>query len=146
VAPEQAEGKRSATTSQTSGSEAPSREQPTAVEASSTPQTSPQASAQRLAQRGAVEPSAARSSADPDPETPDVSIQATPSEAGTRRERASTRGGRKISLEDEFVIEGKLEKPSAYYILRRSTLDYDWARLGARFSPLVLESVQDPLF
>ena len=47
---------------------------------------------------------------------------------------------------DEFLVEGKLEKPSAYYILRRSSLDYDWARLDAKFSPLVLESVQDPLF
>jgi hypothetical protein len=49
-------------------------------------------------------------------------------------------------LDEEILIEGKLEKPSAYYILRRSSLDYDWARLTAEFSPLVLESVQDPLF
>lgn len=49
-------------------------------------------------------------------------------------------------IADEFLVEGKLEKPSAYYILRRSSLDYDWARLDAKFSPLVLESVQDPLF
>jgi hypothetical protein len=42
------------------------------------------------------------------------------------------------------LVEGRLEKPSAYYILRRSSLDYDWARLDAKFSPLVLESVQDP--
>lgn len=57
------------------------------------------------------------------------------------------KGGKKaISIEDEFLIEGKLEKPNAYYILRRSSVDFDWARLGATFSPLVLESVQDPLF
>ena len=54
-------------------------------------------------------------------------------------------GKKKISL-DDFLVEGKLEKPSAYYILRRSQLEHDWARLDARFSPLVLESVQDPLF
>jgi hypothetical protein len=58
----------------------------------------------------------------------------------------STQGSKKISLEEEFLIEGKLEKPSAYYILRRSRADYDWARLDAKFLPLVLESVQDPLF
>jgi hypothetical protein len=52
----------------------------------------------------------------------------------------------KTRIEEEFLIEGKLEKPSAYYILRRSEVDFDWARLGATFSPLVLESVQDPLF
>jgi hypothetical protein len=55
-------------------------------------------------------------------------------------------GGKKVFSLDEFLVEGKLEKPSAYYILRRSSLDHDWARLDARFLPLVLESVQDPLF
>jgi hypothetical protein len=54
--------------------------------------------------------------------------------------------GKKITLDDTFTVEGTLEKPSAFYILRRSALDYDWARLDARLSPLVLESVQDPLF
>jgi hypothetical protein len=56
------------------------------------------------------------------------------------------RAGKRTVIKDEFLVEGKLEKPSAYYILRRSSLDYDWARLDAKFSPLVLESVQDPLF
>ena len=64
---------------------------------------------------------------------------------GSRRSRGDA-GGSSTVIEDEFLVEGKLEKPSAYYILRRSSLDYDWARLDAKFSPLVLESVQDPLF
>jgi hypothetical protein len=55
------------------------------------------------------------------------------------------KGGKNV-IDEEFLIEGKLEKPNAYYILRRSQVDFDWARLDARFSPLVLESVQDPLF
>lgn len=56
-------------------------------------------------------------------------------------------GGKKvISLDDDFLVEGRLEKPSAFYVLRRSATDYDWARLDAVFTPLVLESVQDPLF
>lgn len=66
-----------------------------------------------------------------------------------RRSRPASdrsRGSKKISIEDDFLIEGKLEKPSAYYILRRSRAEYDWARLDAKFLPLVLESVQDPLF
>ena len=53
---------------------------------------------------------------------------------------------KKISLDDDFLVEGELEKPSAFYVFRRSELDYDWARLDAKFTPLVLESVQDPLF
>lgn len=56
-------------------------------------------------------------------------------------------GGKKvISLDDEFLVEGQLEKPSAFYVLRRSSTDYDWARLDATMTPLVLESVWDPLF
>ena len=69
----------------------------------------------------------------------------TASKTGGDRGRTSPAGTRTV-IEDEFLVEGKLEKPSAYYILRRSSLDYDWARLDAKFSPLVLESVQDPLF
>lgn len=65
--------------------------------------------------------------------------------SGGDRGRADSPGSKTV-IQDEFLVEGKLEKPSAYYILRRSSLDYDWARLDAKFSPLVLESVQDPLF
>lgn len=71
--------------------------------------------------------------------------EAKPTSAG--KAKAASRGGNKvISLDDEFLVEGKLEKPSAFYVLRRSSTDYDWARLDAVFTPLVLESVQDPLF
>lgn len=70
---------------------------------------------------------------------------------GKGKQPAATKSGRKGKggknvIDEEFLIEGKLEKPNAYYILRRSQVDFDWARLDARFSPLVLESVQDPLF
>jgi hypothetical protein len=62
-------------------------------------------------------------------------------------DKPKTSGGKKrISLDDEFLVEGKLEKPSAFFVFKRSAVDYDWARLDAQFTPLVLESVQDPLF
>jgi hypothetical protein len=64
----------------------------------------------------------------------------------TKTATKSSGGGRKITLEEEFLVEGKLEKPNAFYILKRSQAEYDWARLDAKFLPLVLESVQDPLF
>jgi len=68
------------------------------------------------------------------------------SEASASDQPRSNSGRKKISLEDEFLVEGKLEKPSAFFVFKRSALEYDWARLDARFAPLVLESVQDPLF
>lgn len=70
-----------------------------------------------------------------------------PSRADTAPAGGKATGGKKaISLEDEFYVEGKLDKPSAFYVLRRSSTDYDWARLDATMTPLVLESVWDPLF
>lgn len=66
---------------------------------------------------------------------------------GPRRPQGATTGGKKsISIDEEILVEGKLEKPSAFYVLRRSSTDYDWARLDATMTPLVLESVWDPLF
>ncbi|MEX1369248.1 MAG: hypothetical protein AB1Z98_39330 [Nannocystaceae bacterium] len=77
----------------------------------------------------------------------DAPARAEPgSGSSTAAGRGRSSDGPRRVIEDEFLVEGKLEKPSAYYILRRSSLDYDWARLDAKFSPLVLESVQDPLF
>jgi hypothetical protein len=81
--------------------------------------------------------------------TPGADSSESERTGSTKRTAAPTRsrgGSKKISIEDEFLIEGRLEKPSAYYILRRSRAEYDWARLDAKFLPLVLESVQDPLF
>jgi hypothetical protein len=79
-------------------------------------------------------------------------VQAQPpgsdvSKASETGSKSPPRGGRrKIALDDDFLVEGQLEKPSAYYVFRRSAMDYDWARLDAQFTPLVLESVQDPMF
>jgi hypothetical protein len=104
-------------------------------------------------------PTPAKAKAAPTPAKDGATVQADAqagtSTKGTKAPKGATKasskkpaaGGKKaISIDDEFLIEGKLEKPNAYYILRRSSIDFDWARLGATFSPLVLESVQDPLF
>jgi hypothetical protein len=68
------------------------------------------------------------------------------SEANPATDKSRSSGKKRISLDDEFLVEGKLEKPSAFFVFKRSAVDYDWARLDALFAPLVLESVQDPLF
>ena len=55
------------------------------------------------------------------------------------------KSGGKVVIDNPFDVTAR-EKPSAFFLFQRSTMDYDWARLDAQFSPLVLESVQDPLF
>jgi hypothetical protein len=89
----------------------------------------------------AAKPAAGKSS-------PEKAAKKTAAKADKSSTKPATNksGNKVISLDDEFLVEGKLEKPSAFYVLRRSSTDYDWARLDAVFTPLVLESVQDPLF
>lgn len=77
--------------------------------------------------------------------TPEGGAEASASEPATKP-GGGPGGGKRINLDDEFLVEGKLEKPSAFFVFKRSALEYDWARLDAQFTPLVLESVQDPLF
>lgn len=72
-----------------------------------------------------------------------------PADGGSQAEgtdSSGSKGKKKLNLDDDFLVEGKLEKPNAFQVLRRASMDYDWARLDAKFVPLVLESVQDPLF
>ncbi len=97
----------------------------------------------RSADANAAAPAAADAPAADDPAPATGSAGST---GGSTGRSDGGGGGKKVYSLDEFLVEGKLEKPSAYYILRRSSLDHDWARLDARFLPLVLESVQDPLF
>lgn len=77
---------------------------------------------------------------------PTPAAEPAPADKPTSSTSSSSSGSRRISLDDEFLVEGKLEKPSAFFVFKRSALEYDWARLDAQFTPLVLESVQDPLF
>ncbi|NVB39089.1 hypothetical protein G6O69_14695 [Pseudenhygromyxa sp. WMMC2535] len=78
--------------------------------------------------------------------TPEASPSSSEDGTGSGSASSSAGGSKRISLDDEFLVEGKLEKPSAFFVFKRASLDYDWARLDAKFAPLVLESVQDPLF
>jgi hypothetical protein len=71
---------------------------------------------------------------------------APPADSKTSTPERAKSSKKVISLDDDFLVEGQLDKPSAFYILKRSEADYDWARLGVELAPLVLESVQDPLF
>ena len=78
--------------------------------------------------------------------TPEGGAEASSSEPAKPTSSTGGSGSKRINLDDDFLVEGKLEKPSAFFVFKRSALEYDWARLDAQFTPLVLESVQDPLF
>lgn len=51
-------------------------------------------------------------------------------------------GGKKVyKIEGEIVIEGKIQKPEAFYVLQKSNINYDWHELKQEFVPRILESV-----
>jgi hypothetical protein len=56
-------------------------------------------------------------------------------------------GGKKVYvIKTDFVIEGRIQKPNAFYVLQRSQINYDWAALKQRFVPRILESLNKSPF
>ena len=56
-------------------------------------------------------------------------------------------GGRKVfRITTGFVIEGRIQKPNAFYVLQRSQINYDWAALKKNFIPRILDSVEKSPF
>jgi len=58
---------------------------------------------------------------------------------------AKKRQPRVIQLE-EIVIEGRVQKPNAFYILNRSNLGYEVLELRTSFLPKIVRSVQKEPF
>jgi hypothetical protein len=79
-----------------------------------------------LAQEKPAEPAPAKDGAEP----PKVRI-----------ERGA--GGKKVyRIEAEIRIEGKIQKPEAFYVLQKSGINYDWQELKQDFLPKIVESVK----
>lgn len=51
-----------------------------------------------------------------------------------------------IALDGDFVVEGQLDKPSAFFVFRRSAMNFDWPRLSVRLRPLISAAARDPAF
>lgn len=57
------------------------------------------------------------------------------------------KGGRKVyRLTTGFVIEGRIQKPNAFYVLQRSQINYDWAGLKQKFVPRILDALRKSPF
>ena len=55
------------------------------------------------------------------------------------------RGNRILVLEEE-IVEGRIEKPEAFYILQPTNLNYEHAELKESFIPELLRTVQEEPF
>jgi hypothetical protein len=75
--------------------------------------------------------------------------QAAPAEgaqpAAVKVERGA--GGKKIyRITQAIQIEGKIQKPEAFYVLQKSGINYDWQELKQDFIPKILDSVSKAPF
>jgi hypothetical protein len=66
-------------------------------------------------------------------------------EPAVRVERGAD--GKKIyKITTEIKIEGKIQKPEAFYVLQKSSINYEWTELKQDFLPKILDSVSKSPF
>ena len=55
--------------------------------------------------------------------------------------------GRKIiRITESIVVEGRIQKPNAFYLLQKSRIDYDWETLKQDFLPKIIEATKGAPF
>ena len=67
--------------------------------------------------------------------------QETPPPAAPKVKVERSASGQKIfRITEGIVVEGKIQKPNAFYVLQRSSMDYDWESLKQDFLPKILQA------
>ena len=99
-----------------------------------------------LAVAGAVraqpDPSAAQKEAD---RAAQVAKQARADVRAAAKPAPARGGGRKVIKLDTLTVEGRIQKPEAFYVLPRSNLSFDELQKTESFVPKIEKSVQkDP--
>ncbi len=72
-------------------------------------------------------------------------LAATPSALAQGKGKAAPKVSNVITLE-ETVIEGRVQKPEAFYILQRSNLNYNALEPKKSFVPKILDTVKGKPF
>lgn len=66
-------------------------------------------------------------------------------QAAARSRPAARSGGKKVIKLDTLTVEGRIQKPEAFYVLPRSNLNFDELQKSESFVPKIEKSVQrDP--
>lgn len=58
----------------------------------------------------------------------------------------SASGQKIFRITEGIVVEGKIQKPNAFYVLQRSSIDYDWESLKQDFLPRILKAAEQQPF
>ena len=64
----------------------------------------------------------------------------------TAQEAAGAARKKKVIRLDAITVEGRIQKPQAFYILQRSTLNFDELNRAETFVPKVEKSVEKDAF
>jgi hypothetical protein len=75
-----------------------------------------------------------------------VGLLALPSVAGAQARKGGGVRGRKVIRIAETRIEGRIQKPQAFYILQRSNLNFEGLELKNSFVPKIIKSVDQAPF
>ena len=100
-----------------------------------------------LAMALSLAPVSAGAQTPPSPRTPPAPAAAPPPAAPTGPAAPKVKvehgaGGKKIyRITDEIRIEGKIQKPEAFFFYQKSSINYDWQELKQDFVPKILDSV-----
>jgi hypothetical protein len=100
-----------------------------------------------LAMAALLAPAAVRAQTPPSPRTPPAPPAAAPAAAPAAPGAPKVKiehgaGGKKIyRITDEIRIEGKIQKPEAFFFYQKSSINYDWQELKQDFIPKILDSV-----
>ena len=85
-------------------------------------------------------PPSARTPPAPAGAAPPAAAPAAPGAPKVKVEHGA--GGKKIyRITDEIRIEGKIQKPEAFFFYQKSSINYDWQELKQDFIPKILDSV-----
>jgi hypothetical protein len=73
-------------------------------------------------------------------------VMAQDEAAGAKKEKKEKKKGGGPIILDEIIIEGRVQKPQAFYILQRSTFGYKITEIEENYIDEIVESVKDEVF
>ncbi|MFO0579426.1 MAG: hypothetical protein U1A78_35960 [Polyangia bacterium] len=65
--------------------------------------------------------------------------------ASVKVERTAT-GAKLFRITEGMLVEGQMQKPNAFYVLQRATIDYDFEALSESFLPRIHAATKKPPF
>ena len=59
---------------------------------------------------------------------------------------AQSRSGRRVIRLEAIKVEGRIQKPQAFYVLQRSSLNFEGLELKQSFIPRIFKSIEEQPF